>query len=117
MKQLVLLAGILVFLTISCEKNGENVYSQEKLCGIWEATGRISNGCVDQLLISSTSLYEIKNCGAFQMKFQAEAYSFDGRIISYKLYGLDMEFEISELTEQKLVLGYNDPLEYKRISY
>ncbi len=116
MKQLFVILGILALVTASCKKDNTAVYTQEQLNGTWEALALNSNGCTEQLLITSTGLSEIKICAGIRVKFDAENYSFDGRIIKYKLYGINMEFQISELTDQKLMLGYNDPVEYKRVA-
>ena len=85
------------------------------LNGTWETTEKNSFGCDQQLEISTFSLSEVKICNGLKMKYKAENYSFNGRIIKYKLYGLNMEYEIKELTENKLLLGYNDPVVYYRV--
>ena len=116
MKQFQLILGLLILFAASCMKDDENLFSQEDLNGTWEALETNSLGCIQQLEISDTVLSEIKICESIKVPFKAENYSFDGRIIRYELYGLNMEFEVTELTDRKLVLGYHDPVEYKRIS-
>jgi hypothetical protein len=116
MKQSLFLFVFLMLITTSCFKHDEVVYSQEDLNGTWETQERNSMDCIQELEISSEGLSEIKICEGVKLKFRAQDYSFDGRIIRYSLYGLNMKFEIYSLTDQRLLLGYHDPVEYKRIS-
>lgn len=106
----------ILFIASSCKKE-EKTFSQEDLNGTWQSEELSSLGCTQQLEISSTNLNEIKICDGVRMRLEAENYSFDGQIIKYKLYGLNMEFEIVELTEHTLVLGPHDPEIFTRVGY
>jgi hypothetical protein len=114
MKRFLFVLGLVIFIPISCEK--EITYTQEQLNGTWEALELSSLGCVQQLIITQTNLSEVNMCGILRTEVTADAYSFDGRMLKYTLYGIHYEFEVKELTEDKLLLGYHDPIEYRRIS-
>lgn len=86
------------------------------LNGAWETSIENSFGCTLRLEISTVTLHEVKICKGVPLKLKAENYSFNGKILKYKLYGIDLEYEIKELTEDRMLLGYHDPVEYYRIS-
>lgn len=110
--------GIFLIAALSCERiNNYGVrYTQEQLNGTWQAKENNSMDCIQQLEIMDTVLSEIKICWGIPVKFRAKNYSFNGRVIKYELYGIKFEFEISELTAEKLMLGYDDPMEFFRVS-
>jgi hypothetical protein len=107
--------GLFLIIAFSCKKDGE-VYTQEQLNGTWQSSENNSFDCIQQLEIADTVLSEIKICMGIPAKFKAKNYSFTGKVIRYDLYGLKFEFEISALTDEKLLLGYHDPVEYFRVS-
>ncbi len=110
-----IIIGIFLIIAFSCEKDGVR-YTQEQLNGTWQAKENNSFDCIQQLEIADTVLSEIKICSEIPAKFKARNYSFNGRTIKYTLYGIDFVFEISELTDEKLMIGYHGPTEYFRVS-
>jgi hypothetical protein len=116
MKQLLILFGFILFTALSCERYKDPIYTQEQLNGTWEALEANSQGFTEQIIITPTDITEVKIKGLVKMRFKSQDYSFNGRIIKYTLYGINFEFAIKKLTDQKLLLGYHDPIEYRRIS-
>lgn len=117
MKRYVALAIFLIAI-VSCDwMNSDEVrYTQEQLNGTWQSEENNSLGCIQQLEIKDTVLSEIKICAGIPAKFKAKRYSFDGKILKYELYGIYFEYQIKALTDERLLLGYHDPVEYFRIS-
>ncbi len=103
--------------TFSCEKNNkEDSLPKEMLNGKWQSLEENSFGCNQQLEISDTTLSEIKICAGIPAKFKAKNFSFNGKIIKYKLYGLHFEYQVSELTKDSMVLGYSEKIKYFRVN-
>jgi hypothetical protein len=108
---------LLSILLFSCEKivdNGD--YTQEQLNGTWEAIEKNWNDCTLQLAINDSTLHVINICSGVPVKLKADEYSFNGKILRYSLVGINYEYEVLELTEDKLFLGYDDPDEYFRVN-
>jgi hypothetical protein len=117
MKKLIPLI-VLFAISISCEKDDDDViYTQAQLNGVWESTERNSFDCVKRIEFINTNFSEINICSGVPIKLKAENYSFDGKIFKYTLYGVEHEYEITELSDTIMKVGKNNPILYLRISY
>jgi hypothetical protein len=125
MKKALIILGLFLAVAFSCSKSDEGpTYSQAKLSGTWENRVNDENGCRDQLVIATDSMFEKTICsmGNYYNITTAyyENYSFDGKKISVSFLGINAVYVINELTDSTLVAilnvsGTNKKEEYKKV--
>lgn len=122
MKKILIILGLFLAIAFSCSKSDDSpTYSQDKLNGTWENIVADDEGCVNQLIITASSMKEKTICEGSEVTISYQSYSFDGKKMSVSVLGMKADYVINELTDTKLVatitaLGSSEKVEYKKVN-
>lgn len=127
MKKLSILLALFTLFLVSCEEEEDTSYNKADLLGKWEQVSpdpqEDAGDCTDYHLyieFSDTTYKSITACEGSETSMTME-YEFDGKVVSYSIFGIEVTMTIKELSDTKLVveesaMGETGTAEYSKVT-